>query len=201
VQLVLHHQFESIFPTLFQPANRTTPCEYRKQFEEKRQERIQKYQSVNLYVKNLDDAIDDEKLREEFSPYGTITSARVMKGEKGSSRGFGFVCFSAPEEATKAVTEMNGKSFVANLLTYKFLVSALVFGFAILLRTRYLRCFFSEETTKAKEMKGRVLLRVLVGSHCIPDGSLDAAVAPKFLLSELLKLQSSCFPGRVFWLT
>jgi len=81
----------------------------RKQFEEKRQERIQKYQSVNLYVKNLDDAIDDEKLREEFSPYGTITSARVMKGEKGSSRGFGFVCFSAPEEATKAVTEMNGK--------------------------------------------------------------------------------------------
>lgn len=84
--------------------------EYRKQFEEKRQERIQKYQSVNLYVKNLDDAIDDEKLREEFSPYGTITSARVMKGEKGSSRGFGFVCFSAPEEATKAVTEMNGEA-------------------------------------------------------------------------------------------
>ena len=81
----------------------------RKQFEEKRQERIQKYQSVNLYVKNLDDAIDDNKLREEFSAYGTITSARVMKGEKGASRGFGFVCFSAPEEATKAVTEMNGE--------------------------------------------------------------------------------------------
>ncbi|XP_044909501.1 polyadenylate-binding protein 1-like isoform X3 [Felis catus] len=63
---------------------------------------------VNLYVKNLDDSIDDEKLRREFSPYGVITSAKVMT-EGGHSKGFGFVCFSSPEEATKAVTEMNGR--------------------------------------------------------------------------------------------
>lgn len=35
------------------------------------------FQGVNLYVKNLDDSIDNEKLRKEFAPYGTITSAKV----------------------------------------------------------------------------------------------------------------------------
>merc|ERR1712070_674916 len=53
-------------------------------------------------------------LRDEFSAMGTITSARVMKDMKdGRSKGFGFVCFSTPEEATRAVNEMNGK-LIAN---------------------------------------------------------------------------------------
>lgn len=30
-------------------------------------------------MKNLDDGIDDERLRKEFSPYGTITSAKVRE--------------------------------------------------------------------------------------------------------------------------
>ncbi|CAG6021600.1 unnamed protein product [Menidia menidia] len=82
--------------------------ELKRKFDQIKQDRIQRYQGVNLYVKNLDDGIDDERLRKEFSPYGTITSAKVMT-DGGQSKGFGFVCFSSPEEATKAVTEMNGR--------------------------------------------------------------------------------------------
>jgi len=82
--------------------------ELKRKFEQLKMERMTRYQGVNLYVKNLDDTIDDEKLRKEFQPYGTITSAKVMS-EDGRSKGFGFVCFSSPEEATKAVTEMNGR--------------------------------------------------------------------------------------------
>lgn len=87
----------------------------RQQYEQRRLERIEKYQNVNLYVKNLDDSVDDEKLREEFAQFGTITSAKVINTSRAgddkssTSKGFGFVCFTAAEEATKAVTEMNGK--------------------------------------------------------------------------------------------
>ncbi|XP_032901008.1 polyadenylate-binding protein 4 isoform X2 [Amblyraja radiata] len=83
-------------------------AELKRKFEQLKQERISRYQGVNLYIKNLDDTIDDEKLRKEFAPFGSITSAKVML-EDGRSKGFGFVCFSSPEEATKAVTEMNGR--------------------------------------------------------------------------------------------
>lgn len=79
-------------------------------YEAMKMDRISKFQGVNLYIKNLDDSVTDDMLRDEFASFGTITSARIMKDMKdGRSRGFGFVCYSAPEEATRAVNEMNGK--------------------------------------------------------------------------------------------
>ncbi|XP_041953032.1 embryonic polyadenylate-binding protein-like isoform X1 [Alosa sapidissima] len=86
--------------------------ELKRKFEQIKMDRMHRYQEkclgVNLYVKNLDDSINDERLRKEFAPYGTITSAKVMT-DGSHSKGFGFVCFTSPEEATRAVTEMNGR--------------------------------------------------------------------------------------------
>lgn len=81
--------------------------ELRERFELLKIERQKKYAGVNLYVKNLGDDVEDERLKEEFAKFGTITSAHIMK-ENGKSKGFGFVCFATPEEATKALT-MNGR--------------------------------------------------------------------------------------------
>ncbi|KAJ3819794.1 polyadenylate binding protein [Lentinula raphanica] len=83
--------------------------ELRKSYEHAKMEKLSKYQGVNLYIKNLEDHVDDDKLRAEFEPFGTITSCKVMRDDKGTSKGFGFVCFSSPDEATKAVAEMNNK--------------------------------------------------------------------------------------------
>uniref|UniRef100_A0AAQ5XG70 Polyadenylate-binding protein n=1 Tax=Amphiprion ocellaris TaxID=80972 RepID=A0AAQ5XG70_AMPOC len=77
--------------------------ELKRKFEQMKQDRMTRYQGVNLYVKNLDDGIEDERLRKDFSSLVPV----MMEG--GRSKGFGFVCFSSPEEATKAVTEMNGR--------------------------------------------------------------------------------------------
>lgn len=84
-------------------------AELKRRYEQQKTERMQRYQGVNLYVKNLDDTVDDEVLRQNFESYGKITSAKVMCDDGGRSKGFGFVCFEKPDEATKAVTEMNGK--------------------------------------------------------------------------------------------
>ena len=85
-------------------------AELKAKFDAERKERLDKLQGVNLYLKNLDDQfVDDGKLRELFAEFGTITSCLIMRDASGQSKGSGFVAFSTPEEATRAVTEMNGK--------------------------------------------------------------------------------------------
>ncbi|CAM8907040.1 unnamed protein product [Rhodiola kirilowii] len=64
-----------------------------------------------LNGKQFDDkeCIDDEKLKELFSEFGTITSYKVMCDPNGISRGSGFVAFTTSEESSRALAEMNGK--------------------------------------------------------------------------------------------
>lgn len=73
------------------------------------QDKLNRYQGVNLYIKNLEDDVTEERLRKEFSAFGTIKSCKVVVDDKGVPRGFGFVCFSTPEESQNAITEMNNR--------------------------------------------------------------------------------------------
>lgn len=52
-------------------------AELKQQFDQSMKEMVDQYQGKNLYIKNLDDTIDDEKLKELFAQYGTITSCKV----------------------------------------------------------------------------------------------------------------------------
>ncbi|PWA78576.1 poly(A) binding protein 7 [Artemisia annua] len=83
----------------------------RRQFEERRKDQIRKYQESNIYVKNVDDDVTEDQLRDHFRHFGTITSAKLMCDDKGRSKGFGFVCFSTPEAARHAVDTLNGYMF------------------------------------------------------------------------------------------
>ncbi|CAK9165324.1 unnamed protein product [Ilex paraguariensis] len=64
--------------------------------------------SSDLYVKNLNISIDGRKLEEIFSAFGEVKSTKVVCDKNGVSKGFGFVSFSNPEGAKKALNALNG---------------------------------------------------------------------------------------------
>lgn len=66
------------------------------------------FEKGNLCVSNLDDAVDDDRLRKDFQAYGTVIGAKVMM-KQGRSIGIGYVCFSRQEDAIKAIAAMNGR--------------------------------------------------------------------------------------------
>src|ERR1043165_6176810 len=63
---------------------------------------------MNIYVSNLSFNIQDEDLKEFFTPYGEVTSAKIINDrETGRSRGFGYVEMSDDAASKKAITELN----------------------------------------------------------------------------------------------
>jgi polyadenylate-binding protein len=85
-------------------------AELSKKYQYMKQQRVNSTTGCNLFVKNLDDTIDDKALREAFAKHGDITSAKVQLDERTkTSKGFGFVCFRDPANASKAMEAMNNK--------------------------------------------------------------------------------------------
>eukprot|EP01025_Chloroclados_australasicus_P003257 TRINITY_DN10756_c0_g1_i2.p5 TRINITY_DN10756_c0_g1~~TRINITY_DN10756_c0_g1_i2.p5 ORF type:complete len:218 (+),score=36.17 TRINITY_DN10756_c0_g1_i2:301-954(+) len=61
------------------------------------------------YVGNLAWRTSWQDLKDEFRACGTVVYANVMQDKAGRSKGWGIVEFETPEEAVKAVQDMNGK--------------------------------------------------------------------------------------------
>ena len=66
---------------------------------------------MNIYVSNLSFNVQDEDLRSYFSPFGEVTSAKVINDRSsGKSKGFGFVEMSDDEAGKKAISELDQAS-------------------------------------------------------------------------------------------
>jgi RNA recognition motif-containing protein len=65
---------------------------------------------MNMYVSNLSFHTNDESLKALFSPFGNVTSAKVITDrESGQSRGFGFVEMDIVAEGQAAMKSLNNK--------------------------------------------------------------------------------------------
>ncbi len=59
---------------------------------------------TNLFLFHLPSKCNDATLMAWFSPYGPVVSVKVMRSRKtGGSRGYGFVRFLFPHDATRAL--------------------------------------------------------------------------------------------------
>jgi RNA recognition motif-containing protein len=64
---------------------------------------------MNIYVSNLSFNVQDEDLKEFFTPYGEVTSAKVIMDKiTNQSRGFGFIEMPDETASKKAIAELDG---------------------------------------------------------------------------------------------
>ena len=76
---------------------------------------------MNIYVGNLSWSLTEEDLTNLFSPYGEVTSAKIItdKFNGNRSKGFGFVEMADDEAGKSAIaalneTEMGGRKIIVN---------------------------------------------------------------------------------------
>lgn len=75
---------------------------------------------MNIYVGNLSWSMTDEDLTNLFTPYGVVTSGKILKDKmSGRSKGFGFVEMEDDEAAKTAISNLNetevmGRKLIVN---------------------------------------------------------------------------------------
>ncbi|RVW57205.1 Polyadenylate-binding protein 4 [Vitis vinifera] len=69
---------------------------------------IRRSGTANIFIKNLDKAIDNKALYDTFSTFGAILSCKIATDASGQSKGYGFVQFDNEESAKNATDKLNG---------------------------------------------------------------------------------------------
>ena len=73
---------------------------------------------MNIYVGNLAREVSSEDLKQEFSAFGEVATASVIKDKfTGEARGFGFVEMPNKEQGQAAITALSGKDLKGKALT------------------------------------------------------------------------------------
>ena len=73
---------------------------------------------MNIYVGNLAREVTEEDLKQEFSAFGEVATASVIKDKfTGEPRGFGFVEMPSKEHGQAAITALSGKDLKGKALT------------------------------------------------------------------------------------
>jgi RNA recognition motif-containing protein len=71
-----------------------------------------------IYVGNISFKATEDNIRELFSNYGDVESVKIITDPyTGQPKGFGFVEMSLEEDAKKAISGLNGKTFMERTLS------------------------------------------------------------------------------------
>lgn len=73
---------------------------------------------MNIFIAGLSYSINDADLKDLFTEYGEIASAKVITDrDSGRSKGYGFVEIEDEAAAKKAIEELNGAEYDGRTIT------------------------------------------------------------------------------------
>ncbi|EGD73070.1 hypothetical protein PTSG_12213 [Salpingoeca rosetta] len=75
---------------------------------------------ARLIVRNLDFSTTEDDLQRIFSRFGKLAETKIVKDDKGRSKGFGFVMLSNPLVVKKAVKQVNGRTLNGRAIAVDF---------------------------------------------------------------------------------